>query len=284
MSAIFLQIFLSILMIISGVNEHAFAFSGESTFEIMPWRVGQYVTYKITTMEGEGLNNRYKITIVGEEEVDDKKYFWVQIDVYEEYFNYGYNTVRERLKKNVSFMELIPPLDTSTFAADPAKVISSGFFPNQAIKFSVQFDDNRWHNLDPSSFFSYQDVIEDTPYSLTPHAKGKINFRKLKIDNQPHIIRSPRGEISCYHFYVDTDIDEDYWDEGFDLWRSADVPILGMVKMEFSKTKYWQKWEHNNELQAKKGWLGILSNLYKKRVPGRRHPDTCTILLIDYGV
>lgn len=257
-----------------------------SPYRIMPWHVGQFAVYQIISVEGEERENRYKVSIVGEEEINGKKYFWVKLDVWESYIEYGYNSKEKRFKKNISFKALVPPLNTEAFIDDPAGVIYHGIFPRHALKLAVQINEDNWLMVDPKDFFNHQQIIEDTPYSLTPHAEGTIDFTQLKIDKIPHTVKSPAGNVSCFRFFVDTKVNEPYWFEGFDLWRSPEIPILGLVKMEFSKTKYWKKWEYKDKLQdgqIKKDWKWPFTYLYKKRVPGRRNPDNCVMLLVEYG-
>ena len=262
---------------------NSYADSGDACYEVKPWNVGQFVVYKIISMEGEDADNRYSICLDGQEEIDGKKYFWVKIDIWENIVSYGYNTIRSKLKKNISFKALIPPKDTVSFINNPPRFISSGVFPKGAKKLMVQVGEGKWHNVDPKSFFNHQEIIDSTPYSMTPHARGKINFGKLTIDKIPRVVQSPAGKIPCYRFSVDTKASDCYWDEGFYLWRSPKVPILGIVKMEFSRTRYWKKWAYKNSPSDEKTPLGYLKSLYKRRVPGRRRPDTVTIELVDYG-
>jgi len=254
-----------------------------SPFEVMPWKVGQFAVYQIISMEGEDTGNRYAITLTGEEVVEGRPYFWMTIDIWSNSRRYGHNTVMREDKKSVSFKALVPVLNTEIFSADFAAVIARGVFPGNAIKLSVQFEDGPWYPVDPKTFFSHQEVIEDTPYSLTPHSCGRINYNKLLVDKQASFIKTETGDFACYYFSVDTGITDEFCDEGFGLWRSGSVPILGIVRMEFSKTNYWEKWEYQYREKNKKNRSFGLRSLYEKRVPGRRRSDTCTAVLIDYG-
>lgn len=252
-------------------------------FKVMPWQVGQYVIYQITSFEQEDANNRYIISIIGQDKIDNEIYFWIKMDIYESIVRYGYNTASIEKEKNISFKALVPPLNSSSFAREPSYFISCGLFPAKALRLAVQIGDGEWHWVDPADFFAHEDIIEDTPYALTPHSKGRINFNKLKIDKKPVMINSPAGRFDCYHLSVNTNAKEKYWDEGFDLWRSAEVPILGLVKMEFSKTLYWEKWAYRHKPEIKNRLKYFFTSLYKKRVAGRRNPDTCIVTLIKYG-
>ena len=251
-------------------------------FAVMPWKVGQFVLYQVISFEGENAGDRYGISITGKEDVDGKEYFWIKIDIWERILVHGYNKINIQLKKNISFRALILPKNADYFARDPAGFISGGIFPAEALKLSVQIGDGQWYKVDPNDFFRHQDVIEDTPYSLTPHAKARIDFSKLEISDELQRVRVPAGLFSCFCFSVDTAENEDYWQEGFKLWRSPEVPILGMVKMEFSKTNYWNKFAYKKKLAKEKGNTFFMQ-IYNQRVAGRMRPDTCAVLLIDYG-
>ena len=246
----------------------------QNPYAVKPWEVGQSVLYQIITMEGESAWNRYKISITGQEEISGKHYFWVQIDISEGEIVHGHNTIDRKLTRNISFKALVPPKGSDVFFNDPAGFISTGISPSEAIKLFVRVGKSLWSEEDPKAFFQHQDVLESTPYSQTPHAKAKIDFGKLKVDRDLSDVTVPAGAIPSWHFFVKTTPDEEYWQEGFDLWRSAEIPILGLVKMEFSKTDYWEKAAYQNGLAHRR--------LFSQRVPGRTRPDTCTILLLDY--
>lgn len=252
-------------------------------YEVMPWRVGQFVVYQIVSTEGEGVDNRYVISLVGKEEIDGRAYFWIKIDIYESIISYSYNSVTKIREKNVSFKTLVQPKDSQVFISDPESFISAGIFPKQPLKLAIQFGCGKWHWIDPANLSTHQDVIGDTPYSITPHAKGENDYRKLRIDQAPQIIDTSAGKFLCYHFFINTEEEEEYYNEGLELWRSPDVPILGLVKMEFSKTLYWEKRAYQNKNRPKKTFLGLLKSLYTKRVTGRARPDTYIISLFDYG-
>jgi len=257
----------------------------QDPYAVKPWEVGQYVLYQIVTFEGEGKNNRYEISLTGKENVEGKTFFWMQIDIYENFIYHGYNTKTQKLEKNVSFIALVPPKDRTSFVNNPSLFLSDGVLPKDAVKLAMQIKNGDWHWVDPKNIFSHQHIIEDTPYILTPDAKGKIDFSKLKIDPDPMIMATQSGDAipQCYHFFVHTTVEDEYWDEGLDVWRSSEIPILGIVRMDFSQTQYWDKWSHRNEHPLKRTFLDFFHELYKKRVPGRRNPDTCIVRLLDYG-
>ncbi len=267
----------------AGRGIESFAYQENRQYEIKPWHVGQFVIYKIITMENDGGDNRYKISIVGEENIEGQKYFWEQIDVWESVEEYGYNRIDKKLKKSISLKALVLPEETSSFENDPAGFISKGVFPAGAIKLSLRVGDGDWYDIKPESFLAGPDILSDTPYKATPHARGCINFSKLEVFEFPQIIDVPAGKIPCYHFSVCTRPNEKYWDEGFDLWRSGDIPVIGLVKMDFSITQYWQKRDFKKEKTSRGGILSFFKSLYGKRVVGRMRSDTCTMLLIDYG-
>ncbi len=250
-------------------------------FEILPWRVGQYVVYQITTFEGEGAQNRYKISIIAEEKIGRKTYFWVQADIWEHVTFYGFNKIESQLKKNLSFKYLIAPITTEDFFTNTSHYIQRGLFPDHCLKLGVQIGDGPWQWIEPGQLFGCQQVIERTPYAETPHAQGRIDFNKLQIAPDRETIDSPAGKFLCYRLSVMTGPREDYCDEGFELWRNPQVPIVGLVKLEFSITGYWEKWlwrrQHNKTL------LDKIKSFYTRGVAGRRRPDTCVMTLIEYG-
>jgi hypothetical protein len=248
-------------------------------FEVMPWKVGQSVEYQIISIENTGGDNRYKFTLVGKEMVNGKIYFWERIDIYQlNYFQEG-----TEFRKNITLLALIPPLNPKEFTRDPARYISLGLFPAEAVRLKIQIFDSPFIEVDPKSYFLHQDIIEKTPYAITPHAMGKIDFSNMKIFDFLEKISVPGGIFECQHIFAHTDVFKEYWDEGFDLWRSPKVPLLGIVKMEFSKTSYWEKWSYRNESQKIKTVHDFFSYLFNKEIVGRRKPDTHIMNLISYN-
>jgi len=249
------------------------------TVEVMPWKVGQSVEYQIISIENAGGDNRYKFTLVGEEKVDGKVYFWERIDIYQ--LNYYQGATESR--KNITLLALVPPLNTEEFTCDPARYISLGLFPAEAVRLKIQIFDSQFIEVDPKSYFLHQDIIEKTPYSVTPHAMGRIDFTNKIISDFLEKISVPAGVFECQHIFAHTDVFKEYWDEGFDLWRSPKVPLLGIVKMEFSKTSYWEKWSYRNESKKIKTVRDFFSYLFNKEIVGRRKPDTHIMNLISYN-
>lgn len=248
-------------------------------FECLPWRVGQFVEYQIIHIENEGGKNRYKISLVGQETVNGKVYFWEKIDIFENiYYKKG-----ELFKKNITFLALVEPLTTEKFIKDIAQYIQNGFFPKSAVRLKIQLSDGPFLEVNPSLYFSQQGIIEKTPYSHSPDAMGKIDFSRMKFANGGEKITVPAGTLECGHIFVNTDVQKEFFDEGFDLWRSSKVPLLGIVRMEFSKTAYWEKWFYRDGKKKINSMNSFIDYFFHKRILGRTSKDTYTIQLIDYG-
>jgi len=259
----------------------------KSPFSLSKWEVGQYAVYQIVQIEGRGMQDRYEFEIIGKERVGNRDYFWLKITVYE------YIRPKRQLVRNLIIKALVPPFDEEKFHKDPAYYIKVGMYPVEALRLIVQFKDFLPYEVRTNFFEVSKDIIENTPYSITPDALGWINFENLRINYIPELISTPAGDFKCYHFSVPVTM-EDY-SEGIDLWRSDKVPFLGIVKMEFSKTNYnRKKWERIERLRGQINFknflfspgrilLNIIKLMYLKRTPGRDRPDTYTINLLDYG-
>jgi len=269
-----------ILSLISILFIFVFQAKAEQTYSLMPWQVGQFVEYQVISFEGEGADNRYRIALVAKERVQGKEYFWLRIDIFS-----SVKDLREtKLKKNITFLCLLPEVRSCEFENNPAAFFKNGFFPSSAVKLKVQLFDGEFTEVDCREYFSYQSIIEDTPYSLTPDYLGNIDFTRMHVLDRMEQILVPAGSFFCKHFYVKTDISRSYTDEGFDLWQSSAVPLLGVVKVEFSKTLFWEKWSYKYETGQIRSGKEILSRFFTKRVPGRRREDTCIIKLVNYGL
>ncbi|HLG39371.1 MAG TPA: hypothetical protein VI461_06870, partial [Chitinophagaceae bacterium] len=185
--------------------------------------------------------------------------------------------------KNITFQMLVPPVTTQEFSRNPEQYITNGFFPANAVRLKVQIYNNDFVEVDPKEYFTHQDLIEAMAYSITPEAMGEIDFSRMQLSEDPEKINVPAGTFLCDHIYVNTNMENAYYDEGFDLWRSQNIPLLGIVKINFSKTLYWEKWSHRNEGKTIGSFQDFLRYIYTKRVSGRRYPDDLIGALIDYG-
>lgn len=253
-------------------------------FECLPWEVGQFVEYQIIHFENEGTKNRYKISLVGKETIEGETYFWEKIEIFE----YLYYLRGELLRKNLTFLALVKPLTTDMFNKNMAQYIQNGFLPKDAVRLKVQLSDGPFFEVNPSRYLSYQGIIEKTPYARSPDAMGKIDFSRMKfasVDGKIAFekVTVPAGTLECGHIFVSTDAQKEYFDEGFDLWRSPRIPLLGIVKMDFSKTSYWNKWFYRNGLKRITSISSFLDYLFHKRILGRTREDIYTAQLVDYG-
>lgn len=248
-------------------------------FECLPWEVGQFVEYQIIHPENEGIKNRYKITLVSEEIRDGKVYFWEKIDIFENI----YCKKGELFRKNITFLALVEPVTSDKYNRNIAQYIQNGFWPKDAVELKVQFYDGPFVDVNPSLYFAHQNIIEDTPYSRSPDALGRIDFSRMKLLNINEEVTVPSGTWECGHIFVSTEPQKEYFDEGFDLWRSPKVPLLGIVRMDFSKTAYWNKWFYRNSPKAISSIRNLLSYIMQKKILGRTRSDTYSAQLINYG-
>lgn len=238
-------------------------------FDILKWEVGQYAVYQVISIENASFDNRYKFSIINEEEVGGKKFFWIEMAIFEG----GCDT----LEKTALFRVLMSPVTTEEFSKNPCMFIKNGFFPYNALKIYAQFEASVMEELSLESIAASQGVIEDNDYVLTPDALGRINCDNLEISSDIEAINTDFGQLNCYRLSVITSFQEDFHDEGITLWRSSQVPFLGIVRMEFSQTNYWEKYYERTKQ------LNFFEALFYKVVPGRERPDIYRINLIDYG-
>jgi hypothetical protein len=238
-------------------------------FEIGPWKVGQYAVYQVVSIENDSLDNRYRFSLTGKERIDNVTYFWMETEISE-----GAGG-----KARLLFRALVPEVTEEQFREAPAKFISGGFLSFGAKRLLVKFEGGDFYEEDPASFFSSsQDIVEDSLYRFSPDNKGRVDFTKLRVSGKRSYVFAGGKKIKTFHFYVKNDPDAGINSEGVDIWRSPDVPFLGLVKMKFSKTLYWLQYKkiHAHESFFKK--------LFTKIVPGRERPDVYTVNLIDYGM
>ncbi len=250
---------------------------GTDCFTLSPWCVGQFAEYQVVCYVDGGKENRYKISIIGKEIVENEDFFWIKLDVF------------EQKKREISFKALVRPLSSVVFEENPKSYISEGLFVlfKSAKKIIVVLNNDLSYELRPEEFFFEPDIFNNTFYVQTPDGRNKTNYSKLKFSKKMEKVTVPAGTFNCYWFGVNTQVWEPCDEEGVDLWRSEDVPFLGVVKMEFSKTKSIEKWNYSySKLISSKNWLQrILVHFFVGRVPRcQKYQDTFVMRLIDYGI
>lgn len=253
-----------------------FSRDDQACFKLSPLQVGQYVEYQIISFENQSRENRYKISVLEKEKIKNQDYFWIGLEI-------SCNG-----KPEISFKALTAPFSQVHFSENPDIYISEGMFLllKNSHRLIVILDNGFSYEVSPKDFFAQSDIFKDTFYKTVPDEKNEVDYSKMKIINKTEKIQVPAGIFDCYHFKVKTHEQDDYTDEGFDLWRSPKVPFLGIVKMDFSKTEYLKKWNYQYAKRMNEGnWLSKLyAYFFLRRVPGRDRKDIFVMELIDYGV
>ncbi len=252
-----------------------FATNVDECFRLPSLRIGQYIEYQIIGLQNKNQEDRYRISVIGKESINEQEYFWIQIDVFSE------------TKREISFKALISPLDQVQFSMNPELYISNGmlFLLRNAKNLFVSTDDNiSYYEVPTNIFLRTSDILENSIYSDTPYEKNVVDYSKMIIHAGKESISVPAGNFECYHFEVKTHESDAYTDEGFDLWRSDKVPFLGIVKWEFSKTKYQKKWSfrYSQLFDTDDWWRKLYAFFFIRRVLNKNRSDTFVMRLIDY--
>ncbi|MFH1061632.1 MAG: hypothetical protein V1747_01940 [Candidatus Omnitrophota bacterium] len=244
-------------------------------FGLLPFHVGQFAEYRIISLESLSQKNRYIISVIDEETIGDNKYFWIELAVYND-------TLRE-----ISFRALVLPYNHNDFVQDPAAYIAQGLFSlfETARKIIIIPRDGESFAVDPQEFLNQPDILADTFYKDIPDEKNTVDYAKLRWLPQVETIQTPVGVFQCFHFWVATDKKDAYTDEGLDLWRSSQVPFLGIVRMEFSKSGYLEKYNYRAaEAMKGKNWLKqFFLPFFLKNVEYRDRGDTYVMELVAVG-
>ncbi len=250
--------------------------AAEGCFKLCPWQVGQFVEYQIISLENEGADNRYAITITGKERVENRDYYRIKLDIY------------EQRKRQISFEGLVEPFNEKYFAEHPDVYIAKGmmFLFENARRLFVELPDNSCYEISPQNISNPPDILSGTFYKEVPDEKNRVDYSKLNFRQEKDNVSVPAGSFDCYRFWVQTEEDNSYTDEGFIMWRSPEVPFLGIVKMEFSKTEYFNKnnYRYLKILDAKNWLLRFYTLFFIKKVSERERSDSYTIKLINYGI
>lgn len=247
----------------------------DESFKLCPLKVGQYVEYQIVGLFGKNQKDRYHISVIGKKIISKQEYFWIQIDI------------SSATKREISFRALISPFDQVQFSSNPGLYISDGmlFLLKNAKKLFVSTDVNTsYYEVSPNIFLNTPDILKDSFYSETPYEKNKVDYSKMVIHDKNEPISVPAGNFECYHFEVKTHEWDAYTDEGIDLWRSDNVPFLGIVKMEFSKTKYRKKrhYRYYQLFNTDNLWGKLYAYFFVRRVFDMSRKDVFVIRLINY--
>jgi len=257
------------------INNISFAEDIGEQFKLYPLKVGQYVEYQIIGLQNKNKKDRYRISVTGKRVINGNEYFWIQMDI----FSQG--------KRELSFKALTSWFNQKEFFKKPEAVISEGMlfiFKSSEKLLMSNNGESQYLEVAPEIFLNDSDILKNSFYSDTPYEKNKVDYSKMLIYKNAEPIAVPAGDFKCYHFQVQTQEWEDYQDEGFDLWRSKDVPLLGIVKMEFSKTAYNKKWHYQySRLLSKSNWLGRIYAYFFIRRPKDNRRDTFLMRLLDYN-
>lgn len=268
-----LSVFICVLVSLSIVCVPCFSLEQIDSIGTYPIRVGQFAEYKIVSLENNGTDNRYIIRVVKKERLEEVDHFLLRLDIY------------ESGKRQISFSGLIKPSAFIDFSKDPEAFISKGlmFLFSNAKHLMLILEDNSAFEIDPNVFNERPKIFGDTFFEDIPDEKNEVDFSKLIISSTEKKITVPAGDYDCYHFQVKTFKNDAYTDEGFDLWRSRQVPFLGIVKAEFSKTEYAEKrkaWYL--KFLDSRTWIGkIYANLFIRKVKSRDRSDVYTMTLLN---
>jgi len=269
-------LFVSLIVIVFFlvIPQNSFSKENEDCFSLCPWKVGQFAEYQIIGFYEAGEEDRYKVSIVGKELIAEKDFFWLRLDLSSD------------RKKEITLKALVRPLSSQEFALKPELYISEGLillFKN-ARKLIISLNDGKSYEVPPKDFLNHPDPLKGTFYKNIPDEINKIDYLKMRYNENLIKVRVLAGTFDCYHFGVTTSEFDSFTDEGFDMWRSPQVPLLGIVKMEFSKTESIKKWNHKyNNLLSEGNWLSRLyTYFFIRRVPGSRElKDTFVMNLVD---
>ena len=275
---------LLIVLLLYGIGmTYAYCSSGycadiipEGEFSLMPWQVGQFVEYKIIGYDDKGQNNLYRLQVTAKEIVKNKTYFFVNFEII------------HQNKAEMSIAALVSPLSSKVFAANPEKYFHEWLFSlfKSAKKLSFSFSDGVSFEIDPSALSDQPDILSNTVYSESNFTKGRIDFSRLSVLPEQERISSAEDSFDCYHFRAPTFAWDPLYIEGLDIWRTPDVPFLGIVKMEFSRTRAWQKWDYAfQQILAGSNWYEkFYALIFLRRTPRNRDlSDTFTMQLISYA-
>lgn len=253
----------------------SYAYTVKNDFMLRPLEIGQYAEYRIISLNEASCGNGCKISVYDKEIIDDKECFWIRLDIF------------DNKKREMSLKALVEQLDADDFSKRPDYYISQGIAVlfEQAHKLIVTLDEGHSYSVDANKFFSQKNILAATFYNDLPDEKGWVDYSKMELIKRTEDILVPAGSFSCDHFQVKTNCKDVYADEGLDLWRCVQVPFLGIVKLEFSKTEYAGKRRYKQLKldKTQKWWEKFLHHFLKEQMSYRQREDDFCLVLINYN-
>jgi hypothetical protein len=249
--------------------------SKDSVRRLCPFKTGQYAEYEILGLMGKNKQDRYRIEIEDEQMIEDECYYWIKFEIF------------SKTKREMCFKALTPAFKQEDFDRSPQNYISQGMlclFKKSKKMFICLDQDDDYIEIDPDIFFSEPDILKSSLYSDNPFEANRVDYSKLKTGSYTKDISVKAGDFKCQYFQVATEDDDEFSYEGFDLWRSPEVPFLGIVRMEFSKTNFIDKWYHRHFQEFRKAGLfkKIQMILFERLVFDGRRRDVFIMRLVDY--
>ncbi|MFH1094418.1 MAG: hypothetical protein V1739_09775 [Candidatus Omnitrophota bacterium] len=250
----------------------------EDCFIIADWDVGQFAEYRVIGFDDMGIENSYRLTIIGKEMFEGEKCFWLRYDIINRDIN------------EITFRALVSPITAYEFSLDPAGYIEGGALAilRCSKKLFVSFQGSRETEVEVSELFVNTLLENDSCYTDVPDEKEAVDFSRLTWDCAATSISTPAGVIDeCYGFRVTTRLDDPEWDTGMDFFRSANVPFLGIVRIEFSKTRFREKLQFQQDISERNcSWFERLwTHIFVRPVKRMWLEDTWyCIELIDFGI
>ena len=198
------------------------------SFSIRPWVVGQTVTLETKTFnKGEvvdGQTNTY--SIVGQEDVKGKKYFWFQIQTTSLSGNVNTQKMQVRRPDKIDFESILG--GPSKFLKPRRKIVQSkkrggGLLQPEELEIPSGSVSQIENEVDPRFDFRFNGRISSgTGQSVTVKA-GAFETVPIHQDfSQDDLLPSSRGASIVSAFA--------------DSWGSSQVPVLGMVKRDLEWT------------------------------------------------
>lgn len=195
-------------------------FKSEEIYGVRKWEVGQYAMYKITDSDEGGEAYKYRVAIVAKETIGKEEHFWLE-----------HALLDSNGKPRAVFKFLMQPLSAKEIEKNPLSFFMKGLYTKKTKKLIAQFEDNPSYEIDAEKMDEMIKSYSTIPYPKAILNKGyRYNKDEVKIFVKEEKRKIPLGVIDCYHFLIELSSKPSAY--RFSLWRSKEVPILGLVKMD----------------------------------------------------
>jgi hypothetical protein len=214
-------IFSSFLAVFLSFSHLSFAQTNNSnqSFLIRPWAIGQTATYQTKVFKNGNLSGAFTTTysIVGQETVKGKNYFWLELETLTSNGNHNILKLQVRAFKAIDFENSV--LNFPRISMKRRELLLAGGHLSE-VKISSDVVSQVENSPDPSETKDESGKFTVSPEETVNVQAGIFNASKFRISPSSQVL----GKTPIASSTSDTE------SRFTDTWGSSNIPILGVIK------------------------------------------------------